>query len=53
MAFLDRACTEDRTQSAGALGVQYLLKAMQGRAEPIMGSLYILLKNLNQAKGYK
>jgi hypothetical protein len=53
VAFLDRACTEDRAQSAGVLGVQYLQKAMKGRAAPIMDSMLTLLKNLNQAKGYK
>jgi hypothetical protein len=53
VAFLDRSCTQDRAQSAGVLGVQYLLKAMQRRAAPIMESLATLLRNLNEAKGYK
>ena len=53
VAVLDRQCTENRAQSAHIVAVNEVGGEMRRRATPIMESMHTILRNLNNAKGYK
>ena len=53
VAVLDRQCTGDPSQSAHVAAVTEVQTKMLERATPIVDSMYTVLRNLNDAKGYK
>src|ERR1035437_2855512 len=53
VAGLDRQCTGNPSQSAHVVAINEVHAEMARRATPIMDSMGTLLRNLNNAKGYK
>jgi hypothetical protein len=53
VAKLDRKCTENRSQSVHVLAASEVQSEMYRRATPIVNSMRTILRNLNDAKGYK
>jgi hypothetical protein len=53
VAVLDRKCTENRSRSAHAVAATEVQDQMRRRATTIMKSMQAILRNLNDAKGYK
>jgi hypothetical protein len=53
VAALDRKCTQDRSQSVHVLAAQEVQTETYRRATPIVNSMRTILRNLNDAKGFK
>jgi hypothetical protein len=53
VAVLDRQCTANREQSVHVAAMNEMHGELARRATPIMESMRTVLRNLNDAKGYK